>query len=233
MKSGVVLLKHMLKNHKIIALIPLRGGSKSIPYKNIKEIAGKPLAYWVCTAAKNSEYIDEVYVSTEDKKIKKVINSFNLGVKIIDRPNELATDETSTASVMLHFAEKVDFDILIMLQATSPLTTSSDIDTAIGKFIGDGSDSMVTGVLLKRFFWTKDGKALNYNYLDRPRRQDFGGTVMENGAFYIIKKEILKKYKSMLAGKVSIFIMPDDTSTELDESNDWIVVEKLLKKRND
>lgn len=221
----------MFKNYKTVALIPLRGGSKSIPYKNIKKIAGKPLAYWICDAAKKAKYIDGVYVSTEDKKIKEVINSFGLGINIIDRPPELAINKASTDSVMLHFAKKVNFDILVTLQATTPLTTDNDINKAIKQFVEDESDSLLTGVLLKRFFWSENNKSLNYNYLNRPMRQDFKGTIMENGAFYITKREILKKYKNRLGGKISIFKMPEETAIELDGPKDWEVVEKLLLEK--
>ena len=123
----------MYKKQKIVTLIPLRGGSKSIPYKNIKLMAGKPLCYWTLKAASESKYIDEVWVSTEDAKIKKVVESLGLGkkVKVIDRPMEFAQDTSSTESVMMHFADNVKFDILNLIQATSPFTTSNDLDTAI------------------------------------------------------------------------------------------------------
>ena len=218
----------MIKNNKIIALIPLRGGSKSIIYKNIKIIAGKPLSYWSCLAAKNSEYIDEVYVSTEDMEIKKVVKSFNLGIKIIDRPQEFSTDTASTESVMLDFMDKIDFDVLITIQATSPLTSGKNIDEAVKQFIRNDNDSLLTGVLTKRFYWTKDGDAINYNYRKRPRRQEFDGSIMENGAFYITRRAILKAYKNRLGGNIGIFEMSENTAQEIDESSDWTVVEKSL-----
>src|SRR3989338_2676554 len=136
----------MFKCKKIVTLIPLRGGSKSIPYKNVKEMAGKPLCFWVIKAATGSKYIDEVWVSTEDKKIKEIVLSLGLPVKVIDRPAEFATDEASTESVMLHFAEQVDFDILNLVQATSPLTSSEDLDKAIEQFFAENDDSLLTGV---------------------------------------------------------------------------------------
>jgi len=178
----------MTNRKKIVALIPLRGGSKSIPYKNIKPLGGKPLSYWVCKAATEAELIDEVWVSTEDKKIKETVLSFGLGVKVIDRPKEFAQDDSSTESVMLHFAGTVPFDILVTIQATSPLTESEHLDHAIRKFVTEEYDSMVSGVTLKRFFWTHDGKPLNYEPVKRPLRQEWDGTVMENGAFYVTEK---------------------------------------------
>ena len=108
----------MIDGKRVVALIPLRGGSKSIPRKNIKIIAGKPLCAWVLEAAHDVAEIDDVYVSTDDYEIISVVHSLNLGTKIIKRPAEFATDEASTESVMNHFSECVDFDILITIQAT-------------------------------------------------------------------------------------------------------------------
>ena len=227
----------MFKGKKIVSLIPLRGGSKSIPYKNIKDIAGKPLCYWVLKAATGSKYIDEVWVSTEDTKIKEAVLSLGLNVSVLDRPEELAGDNSSTESVMLHFAENVSFDILNLIQATSPTTTSEDLDKAIEQFFAEGDGSLFTGVLYKKFFWTLDGKPLNYDYMKRPRRQEFAGVVHENGAFYLTKKEILADKKNRLGGKIGIFILPEDKAIDIDEEADWPraerhLLDQLKKTRN-
>lgn len=216
---------------KVVALIPLRGGSKSIPYKNIKEIAGHPLAYWTCKAAVDAGFIDEVYVSTEDPKIKEAVEAFGLGVKVIDRPAEFAQDTSSTESVMIHFAENVPFDILVTLQATSPMTTDDDLRSAYTAFNEKGYDSMLTGVLSKRFYWTRGGQALNYDPLNRPRRQDFAGTIVENGAFYITKRAVLESNKNRLGGKIGVYEMSEETFVEIDEPADWEIVEKALLGR--
>ena len=218
----------MINSKKIVSLVPLRGGSKSIPHKNIKELAGKPLCYWALKAAIGSKYIDEVWVSTDDKKIKDIVLSFGLNVKVIVRPVELASDTSSTESVMLHFAEHADFDILNLIQATSPLTTSGDLDNALEQFTREGHDSLLTGVLYKKFFWTPDGKPLHYDYSRRPRRQEFPGVVHENGAFYFTKKEILEKNKNRLGGKIVIFLMPEEKGVDIDEPSDWPLAEKHL-----
>ncbi len=222
----------MYRGKKIIALIPLRGGSKSIPYKNIKEIAGHPLAYWVLKAAKESKYVDEVYVSTEDVKIKAAIESLNLGVIIIDRPEELAADTSSTISVVMDFVGKVkNFDLFMLMQATSPMTSAEDINMAIEQFFREGCDSLLSGVKEKKFIWTKDGECLNRDPLkDRPRRQDtsFPNIYSENGALYISKKEILEKYHHRLAGKIGVYETPEDAAIDIDELSDWPIAEKLL-----
>jgi CMP-N-acetylneuraminic acid synthetase len=220
----------MTQKNKIIALIPLRGGSKSIPKKNIKLIHGKPLCAWVLEAAINSRMIDDVYVSTDSKEIINVVTSLEMGVKIIERPSEFATDIATTESVMLHVMENVSFDTIITIQATSPLLQSKQIDSALQEFERLQFDSMLSATRVKNFFWNDDGLPLNYDPLMRPMRQNFKGTFMENGAFYITKKKVLKSYNCRVGGNVGIFEMGEDAAIEIDEPEDWIVVEELLKK---
>lgn len=216
---------------KIVALIPLRGGSKSIPRKNIEIIAGKHLCAWVLEAVERVDEIDEIYVSTDDDEISKVVESLELNVKIIKRPSEFATDEASTESVMLHFAEHVDFDVLVTLQATSPLTSPEDIKEGLKLFFSQELNSLLTGVRSKRFFWNDDYAPINYDYRKRPRRQDFKGEIMENGAFYITDRNTLIKKECRLGGKIGVLEMPPDTSFEIDEPGDWEIAELLLIKR--
>jgi CMP-N-acetylneuraminic acid synthetase len=214
-----------------VALIPLRGGSKSIPKKNIKFLAGKPLAAWTLEAVARCAYIDAVYVSTDNEEIAEVMLGLGLGVRVIMRPEEFATDEATTESVMLHFMSRVDFDVLVTIQATSPLLTAQDLDRAIVQFHGQHLDSMLTAVRSKRFFWSDNGVPINYDPLHRPRRQDFRGTLMENGAFYITRRHILESLQCRLGGKVGIFEMNKSTAIEIDEPEDWEMIERLLKER--
>lgn len=214
---------------KTIALIPLRGGSKSIPDKNIKILSGKPLCQWVIEAALKSEFIEEVYISTDSLKIKETIENLKLDVKFIDRPPEFATDQSSTESVMLHFSKCVKFETLITIQATSPLLTDVDLDSAFKQFKANDFDSMLSAVKSYRFYWDSNFKPLNYNPFDRPRRQDFKGSYVENGAFYITKRDILNKYECRLGGKVGIYEMDESSFVEIDEPNDWVLVEEKLK----
>lgn len=216
---------------KIFALIPLRGGSKSIPKKNIKSIATKPLAAWTLEAAAKSTQISAVYVSTDSEEISTVVQGLGLGIKVIQRPAEFATDEASTESVMLHFMSQLDFDLLLTIQATSPLLTAEDLDRAIVQFQQQQLDSMLSAVRTKRFFWNDDATPINYDPLHRPRRQDFDGILMENGAFYITKREILERYQCRLGGKIGIYEMDESTAVEIDEPEDWERVERLLLKR--
>ena len=215
----------------IVALVPLRGGSKSIPQKNIKLIAGKPLCAWCLEAAIGSRWLDSVYVSTDCKQIAEVVEGLGLGVKVIFRPAEFATDEASTESVMLHFMRQVNFGTLLTIQATSPLLEAQDLDLALTQFQDEEYESMLSAVRTKRFFWSDDFKPINYDPTSRPRRQDFLGTLMENGAFYITKREILDLYNCRLGGKTGVYEMDESMAIEIDEPDDWGCVERLLLRR--
>ena len=214
-----------------VALIPLRGGSQGIPGKNIKSIAGKPLCRWTIEAACRSNSIGKVYVSTDSDQIKSTVLSFGLPVEVIDRPPQFATNAASTESVMLHFAEQVDFKALVTIQATSPLTTASDLDRAIEMMHESRYDSIVTGVVQKRFVWSLDGRPLNYNPITRPLRQEWKGSLIENGAFYITKREILIELKCRLGNNVGVYEMDPTTTVEIDEPEDWTICESILRQR--
>lgn len=217
--------------YSTVALIPLRGGSKSIPKKNIKPIAGKPLCVWVIEAAIQARCIDAVVVSTDSEEIAKIVKQISSDLVVLDRPAELATDEASTESVMLDVMSRVNFETLITIQATSPLLTSEELESACHSFVSDGYDSMLSAVRTKRFFWADDARPINYDYMKRPRRQDFLGTLMENGAFYITRRAILEQNKCRLGGRIGYYEMPEAAAFEIDELNDWPIVERLLSER--
>lgn len=224
---------------KTVAIIPVRGGSKSIPLKNIKKINGRPLVYWTIDAAVQCKWIDEVYVSTDSEKISSIINQYDQEgfnkLHCINRSAYTATDTASTESVLIEFVKKVESDILILLQATSPLTQSIHLDEALKKFFEDDVDSMLSVVRQKRFIWSIDkGKAavpINYDPMKRPRRQEFDGFLVENGAFYITKTEQLKESKVRISGKIALYEMPENTYFEIDEPSDWSIIEKLMENR--
>jgi len=216
----------------VVAMVPLRGGSKGIPGKNTRPMAGKPLCQWVLEAASLAFFIDHIYVSTDCDQIAKVVSNMGLPVQVLKRPSHLAEDDSTTESVMLHFIEQVPCDVLFTIQATSPCTKATDLLGAWDKFNRWGYDSMLTGVRTQRFFWTPHGKPINYDPANRPRRQQFQGYVMENGAFYITKVPILKETGCRLGGKIGVYEMQVETATEIDEWEDWEIVEKILEKRN-
>jgi YrbI family 3-deoxy-D-manno-octulosonate 8-phosphate phosphatase len=217
-----------------IAFIPVRCGSKSIPFKNIKFFCGKPLVYWNLEALEKSANIDKVFVATDCEEIRLVINNFNFSkVEIYDREAINANDTSSTESVILEFINKQKFDdndLFLLVQATSPLTETKDFDEALEKLKNENADSLLTCVRTKRFYWNEDGTAYNYDYKNRPRRQDFNGMLMENGAFYINSIANIKKEQNRLSGKVAVYEMEEFKAVEIDEEDDWIIAEKLMNK---
>jgi len=218
-----------------IAFIPARCGSKSIPHKNVKIICGKPLIYWSLLALSNSKIIDQIYVAVDCKKIKDIVLNFNFKkVKIFNRKKENATNTATTESVMMEFIDSKDFsdnDLFLLVQVTTPFTLSKDFDNAVDRIKNSKNiDSVVSCVESKRFFWKKDGNPINYDYTDRPRRQDFEGQLMENGAFYINYINNIKTYRNRLSGNISPYIMPYYSGFEADEEDDWLIIERLMYK---
>lgn len=219
---------------KKIAFIPARCGSKSIPFKNIKIFCGKPLIYWGTNSLENSKTIDKIIIATDCKEIANVVESFNFKKASVYWRNPANTqDSSSTESVMLEYIKQSDLknnDYFFLVQATSPFTQSEDFDLAFQLLKRQKADSLLSCTRVKRFFWNEDGIPINYDFKNRPRRQDFKGNLVENGAFYINIVENILKNKNRLSGKISIYEMPEFTSIELDEPDDWKMAEILMNK---
>lgn len=227
-----------------VAFIPVRGGSKSIPLKNIKPICGKPLVYWTVKAACECVDIEIVYVATDSDIIKETVESFKTGkesalfakLNVIDRSPESASDTASTEYAMLEFAEQYDFDNIALIQATSPLIRSADLENGFTAFMEAGTDSVLSVVPQKRFHWNKDNTGFacptNYDVFHRPRRQEFNGYYVENGAFYITSKQSLLSSKNRVSGNIKLVEMSEDTFFEIDEPSDWVIIEALMKKND-
>ncbi len=219
----------------IRAFVPVRGGSKSIPKKNIKDFCGQPLVYWTLKALQDAEAVDEIILATDSEEITSVVANLHLSkVRCYDRDPENANDTASTEAVMLEYiASRKDLatdDLFILAQATSPFTTAVDVSQALADFKNSDADSMLTCARMKRFYWADNGTPINYNYVQRPRRQDFNGTLMENGAFYINSIGNILRDKNRLSGKIATYEMAEFTGVEIDEEDDWVISEKLMRK---
>lgn len=219
---------------KVIAFIPVRGGSKSIPLKNIKSLCGKPLVCWSIEALEASEMVDQIIVATDSDNIWNIVTSRNYKKTILyRRTSENASDTASTESVMLEYLRYTNLPgevIFMLVQATSPLTQTKHFQEALQIYSKGEYDSMLTCVRNNRFFWNEDGTSKNYDYLNRPRRQDFEGMLMENGAFYINTVRNIIEGGNRLSGKIGIYEMPDYTATEIDEPDDWSIIENLMRR---
>lgn len=224
----------MVAGMKAIAFIPVRGGSKSIPLKNIKPFCGKPLVCWNIEALIDCDEVDEIVVATDSDKIWQTVESKHYPkVVLYRRSKENACDTASTESVMLEYIKATDLspnNIFMLVQATSPLTETKHFTEALHMYQERKFDSILTCVRTYRFFWNEDGTSINYDYRNRPRRQVFKGTLMENGAFYINKVFNILKYGNRLSGKIGIYEMPEYTAYEIDEPDDWIILEDIMRK---
>ncbi|WOD43969.1 cytidylyltransferase domain-containing protein [Hwangdonia lutea] len=222
-------------NTKKIGCIPLRKGSKSIKNKNKRKMVGRPLFSWVLKEAVFSN-LDEIFVFTDDPDIITFVNNqygWTNKVKTILRDKENASDTASTENALIEFCEKIDndFHVLCLLQATSPLTTSSDINKVL-KVVADSEyDSALTVVNTHRFVWNEEGKPLNYDVFNRPLRQDFEGLLVENGAVYVTTKEAFLNSKNRVSGNIGLVKMPEETLHEIDSETDWTIIENLLINR--
>lgn len=219
-----------------VAFIPVRGGSKSIPLKNIREIAGKPLVYWTVKAANDCQEIDAVYVATDSDKIKDIVENLGLDkVRVIGRSAESASDTASTESAMLEFATQHQFENIVLIQATSPLLTAEELSGGFAEFEKKDTDSVLSVVRQKRFQWSLNEKGManpvNYDVFHRPRRQEFDGFLVENGAFYITSKKSLVSSGNRISGNIRVWEMDVSTYVEIDEPTDWLIVEKQLENR--
>ena len=214
----------------IIAFIIASGVNNSIPRKIIKLFCGKPLIYWNLQELQNSD-VDEIIVATDCNEIKEIVNVFNFSkVCIYDRESNNLQDTSSTEAVMLEYintANLSDKDTFMLVQVTSPFTQAIHFNEGLTLF--KLHDSILTCCELKRFSW-RDGKALNYDIYNRSRRQDHQGTLIENGAFYISSVVDIKNTKNRISGNIGIYKMPEFTYTEIDEIEDWIVAESLMKR---
>lgn len=212
-----------------IAFIPVRGGSKSIPLKNVQIVNGKPLIWWSLKAALDCKKVEKIYVATDDVQIKNIVVSFQMEKVIIyDRETSNATDTATTESVMLEFASKFNFETIVLIQATNPFIKTDHLNEGLEKL--KNFDSIVSLVRQKRFIWTKENSQVkpNYNLHQRPRRQDWDGFLVENGSFYITKKSSLLKTKHRLSGKIGYVEMPEESYIEIDEPCDLKIADTLL-----
>jgi CMP-N,N'-diacetyllegionaminic acid synthase len=225
----------MLKN---LVIIPARGGSKGVPGKNLKLIAGYPLIYWSIKAANEATCVDKIVVTTDCPEIAKVAVGFGATVPFL-RPASISCDFSSTESALLHcvdwLKENDEYvpDNVILLQPTSPIRNRLSLDKSYKQFIDTKSSSLVSVNEFWHFLWENEKypKAL-YNFMKRPRRQDISPNDIkyrENGSIYITKTKLLISNKNRLGGKITCFVMDEHEGCEIDTPLDFLIAEQILK----
>lgn len=221
-----------------LAIIPARSGSKGIPGKNLKKIAGKPLIYWTINSAIESKYISRVIVSTDSPEILEISQSYGAECPFM-RPSNISDDFASTESVIEHccnwLSENEGYtpDNIFLLQPTSPIRKEGSIDMSFELFLEEKADSLLSVNRFHHFLWEdkKNPNAL-YNYKKRPRRQDIDEVdikFIENGSIYITKYNAFMRDLNRLSGSISLFEMHDEEAYEIDTPLDFIIVESILK----
>jgi CMP-N,N'-diacetyllegionaminic acid synthase len=232
----------MKLDKKVIAIIPARGGSKGIPEKNLVQVNHKPLLFWSVNYALSSNLIDDVYVSSDSLKILNYASS--IGAKTIIRPNDISGDSASSEDAWIHAIKHIEqlgvaIDIIIGMQATSPIREDGDIDNAIIQFRSDGLDSLFSSALFgENFHWsfskkTQQLESVNYDYKNRLRRQEIEPKFLETGSFYIFKPELIKINSNRLAGKIGHFLTSKISMFQIDEVEDIFICDVIMKNRDE
>ena len=224
----------MYKKRSILAVIPARGGSKGIPEKNIKPLAGKPLIAWTIEAAKRSSYIDRLIVSTDSQTIADIAANAGCEVPFI-RPPHLATDTASSMDVIMHAMDAlaVQYDYLLLLQPTSPFRDTVHINGIIEQAIDSDSDMMISVARLKKhpaFMYRLHHGCLK-SFLPgkiQARRQDMPAAYDHNGALYFTKTDYLRAEQTFAASLAKPYEMHGYANLDLDEPDDWAWAEFLI-----
>ena len=201
----------------IVGITPARGGSKGVLRKNIKTISGKPLIAWTIEAAKKSTLLDRHIISTEDREISRISREY--GAEVLMRPPELATDEVPTISVLQHVIDTIPCDIVVLLQATSPIRRAGLIDECVKEFTDNGYDSLATGFTCK---YAEYGS-------NELRRQDVRGFFYDDGNVYVINANAIK-CGNRYGEKAGKKIISRRENIEIDDEIDFWMAEKILNE---
>jgi CMP-N-acetylneuraminic acid synthetase len=229
----------MREDVDLVAIIPARGGSRGIPRKNIRMLAGKPLLAWTIEAATEALGKNRVYVSTDDPEIAAVSERYGAGV--VWRPAEISGDTASSEQALLHALEHLEKTtghlpaLLVFLQCTAPLTAPEDICGTVQALLDGNADSALAVTPFHYFLWRTDesGNGIGINHDKRVRllRQQRDAQYLETGAVYVMRTQGFRQAGHRFFGKTAIYVMPPDRCLEIDEPVDFLVAEVLVRER--
>lgn len=220
----------------VLGLVPCRGGSKGIPRKNVREVAGEPLLAHTVRASREAERVDRTVVSTDDAEIREAALAAGADVPF-DRPDELATDDAPVEPVVEHAIEWLrehdgeTYDTIALLQATSPLRTAEDVDGAIEKYEAEDADSLVAVSEGDSYRWREtDEGAEIVNYDSRKRRQEKDPEYVESGALYLVDTERFLDTGDLQAGRTALYVLDQVSALDIDEPFELWMADKILSE---
>lgn len=218
----------------ILAVIPARGGSKGIPRKNVRLMNGKPLLYYSIQNAKKCALIDDVVVSSDDEEILNIAEMY--GAETLNRESHLAQDAVTLdpviydAVIRMEKEKNVHYDIVVTLQATSPLLSENTLQRALQDFQQKNFDTYISVVNKPHLSWKMVGEKCVPNYTERLNRQQLPVNFSETGAFLITRRECMRP-NSRIGKNVSVFEMPEKEAVDIDTEEDWLICEHELRKK--
>ena len=228
----------MIDGLRTLAIVPARGGSKGVPRKNLRVVGDKPLIGWTIAAAQASSHVDRVIVSSDDDEICGAAARYGDGIAL-KRPAELATDEATSLDVVLHAVDALPgFDVAILLQPTSPLRITADIDGCLEMMVRRGANSCV-GVceVSESPYWMYrlDGDDRLVALLDTKqnfnRRQDLPPVFLPNGAVYAFRVDWIRTSRLFIDAETIGYVMPASRSLDIDTELDMLVLEQMIKSQ--
>jgi len=223
---------------RTVCIIPARGGSKGVPRKNLRPLCGRPLLAHSIGHALEADSVGRTFVSTDDAEIAALTRS--LGAEVIDRPVAISGDTASSESALLHALEFLREsegyrpELVVFLQATSPLRAQGDIDAAVRTLLDHRADSLFSACVSHEFLWRagQGGMApINYDPGKRPRRQEMAPQYRENGSIFVTRREVLESTGSRLGGRIAVHEMSLLDSLQIDTEEDFLLIEAVVAAR--
>jgi len=223
---------------RVLAVIPARGGSKSIPKKNIQPLLGRPLIAHTIEEARKSKHLDRIVVSTDDAEIAGICRG--LGVEVIARPPEFATDTAPTELALIHALETLarneayEPDAVVTLEPTSPLRTHQLIDRCIEALWQTGADSVISVRETRGCFGAVTDGRFEYLIKDQPRRrQDRTPLYQESSTVYVTRADTLLKRKSVLGERLYAVLADEDEAIDINTPLDFAIAEAVMRWRQE
>jgi CMP-N-acetylneuraminic acid synthetase/spore coat polysaccharide biosynthesis predicted glycosyltransferase SpsG len=222
---------------KVLCIIPARGGSKNIPRKNLRSLAGKPLIAHVIETAIATDTICDVVVSTDDEEIARTAARF--GAFVIERPSHLAGDDVTIDPVVAHALHEMEerkgvrYDFVVTVQPTSPLLSRGTLDSAVRRFVAvqPGLDTLLSAKEVRHLSWSRDENGYHPNYKQRKNRAEIDPVFHETGAFFICGADLVRTTGQRFGDRVEIVVVPEDEAVDIDSRVDWALAESLLSRK--